>query len=34
MRRIMYLLVGACLALSVGFAGAYFTGHGRRWPTA
>lgn len=26
MRRIVYLLVGACLALSVGFAGAYFTG--------
>jgi hypothetical protein len=25
MRRIIYLLVGACLALSVGYAGAYFT---------
>jgi glucose/arabinose dehydrogenase len=25
MRRILYLLVGACLALAVGFAGAYFT---------
>jgi hypothetical protein len=25
MRRIVYLLVGACLALSVGFAGAFFT---------
>jgi hypothetical protein len=25
MRRIIYLLVGACLALTVGYAGAYFT---------